>query len=57
MHSIGKYFTTNQHLDKFTACKTEKPRAVADERDDESDRPNGGRTLRKRAFRPQGTKK
>ena len=23
MHSIGKYFTTNQYLDKFTACKTE----------------------------------
>ena len=23
MHSIGKYFTTNQYLDKFTAFKTE----------------------------------
>ena len=23
MHSIGKYFTTNQYLDKSTACKTE----------------------------------
>lgn len=23
MHSIGKYFTTNQYLDKSEACKTE----------------------------------